>query len=226
MISIDPACQQERDNYKLLIGSIIPRPIAFITTLGGDGTVNAAPFSYFSIASSAPPILSVSVQRKNGEMKDTARNALSRRELVIHIVDESLAEEMNKTAAPLPPEQSELELTALTAVPSEAVAVPGIREAKIRMECVLEQWIPVRGWSGPEADRTEAGERAGGSQISGGEPENVVSDLLLVRVVRFHFDEQVYRGGYIEASALKPVSRLAGDDYAGLGDIFTLIRQR
>ncbi|ANS75882.1 hypothetical protein AWM70_15860 [Paenibacillus yonginensis] len=224
MIAIDPNGQQERDIYKLLIGSIIPRPIAFVTTLGEDGTVNAAPFSYFSIVSSSPPLLSVSVARKGGVMKDTARNTVNRRELVVHIVDEDLAAEMNKTAAPLPPEQSELDLTALTTVPSRKLSVPGIREAKIRMECVLEQHIPVRG-SSAAGSGTE-GSDAEVVEFENPAREEAVCDLLLVRVVQFHIDEAVYRDGYIEAAALKPVSRLAGDDYAGLGDIFTLIRQR
>ncbi|GGA46491.1 flavin reductase family protein [Paenibacillus physcomitrellae] len=223
MISIDPNGQQEQDNYKLLIGSIIPRPIAFVTTIGEDGTVNAAPFSFFSVVSSSPPLLSVSVGRKGGVMKDTARNTVNRGELVIHIVDEDLAVEMNKTAAPLPPEQSELDLTALTTVPSKKVSVPGIREAKIRMECVLEQHIPIRRGSaaGLGTDKAEAE-----AELEDLTSEETVCDLLLVRVVQFHFDEEIYRDGYIEAAALKPVSRLAGDDYAGLGDIFTLIRQR
>ncbi len=76
MISIDPAAQSERDNYKLLIGSIVPRPIALVTTLSKDGVLNAAPFSYFSIVASQPPMLSVAVQRNQGAMKDTARNAI------------------------------------------------------------------------------------------------------------------------------------------------------
>ena len=83
MITLDPASISERDNYKLMIGSIIPRPIAWVTTLTGAGTVNAAPFSYFNIVTSNPPILSVSVQRKNGAMKDTARNAAGLGEFVV-----------------------------------------------------------------------------------------------------------------------------------------------
>ena len=78
----------ETENYKFLIGSIIPRPIAFVTTQSEDGVVNAAPFSYFNIVSSNPPMISVSVQRRNGMMKDTARNATNGKEFVVHIVDQ------------------------------------------------------------------------------------------------------------------------------------------
>ena len=105
VISIDPNTQSEQDIYKLLIGSVVPRPIAFVTTLSEDGVLNAAPFSYFSILTSNPPMLSVSVQRKNGTAKDTARNAMQSGELVIHIVDEDTVEAVNETAANLPPDE-------------------------------------------------------------------------------------------------------------------------
>ncbi|GAA0133779.1 flavin reductase family protein [Paenibacillus sp. YSY-4.3] len=201
MISIDPLLQSERDNYKLLIGSIIPRPIAFVTTLSESGVLNAAPFSYFSIVSSSPPMLSIAVQRKNGVAKDTARNAMNRGELVVHIVDESMAAAVNETAANLPPEESEIALTSLTKVVSEAVAVPGIREAKVRMECVLEKHVTL-----------------------GGTEDAPTTDLLIARVVRFIVDEEIYDQGRIDPVKLNPVSRLAGSAYAGLGKLFEIER--
>ncbi len=76
MLSIDPASLSERENYKFLIGSIIPRPIAFVTTLSKDGILNGAPFSYFNIVSSNPPMISLSIQRREGQPKDTARNII------------------------------------------------------------------------------------------------------------------------------------------------------
>lgn len=89
MLSFHPENQTERENYKLLIGSIIPRPIAFVSTVSNEGTVNGAPFSYFNIVSSNPPLISLAIQRnKNGELKDTARNILTKKEFVVHIVDE------------------------------------------------------------------------------------------------------------------------------------------
>ncbi|MGG4553993.1 flavin reductase family protein [Paenibacillus humicus] len=201
MISIDPSLQSERDNYKLLIGSIIPRPIAFVTTLSESGVLNAAPFSYFSIVSSSPPMLSIAVQRKNGVAKDTARNATARGELVVHIVDESMAAAVNETAANLPPEESEIALTSLTKVASEVIAVPGIREAKVRMECVLEKLVTL-----------------------GGTEDAPTTDLLIARVVRFIVDEEIYEEGRIDPVKLNPVSRLAGSSYAGLGKMFEIER--
>lgn len=202
MLSIDPTGQSVQDNYKLLIGSIVPRPIAFVTTQSKEGVLNAAPFSFFNIVTANPPMVAVSVQRKpGGVQKDTARNAAIAGEFVVHISDESYIEAINVTAANLPPEESEVDLAGLTAIPSELVSVPGIAEARIRMECVLEQSLPL-----------------GGSKAS------PACDLLIGRVVRFHVDEALYENGRISAEALKPVSRLAGSDYAKLGEQFSIER--
>lgn len=204
MISIDPSVQTESENYKLLIGSIIPRPIALVTTLSQAGVLNAAPFSFFSIVANSPPLISISVHRKQGVMKDTARNAIEMGSFVVHITDESIIQQVNETAANLPPNESEVERAGFTPVASEIIVVPGLQEAKIRMECVLEQSIPL-----------------GGSGIEGDPP---ACDLLIGRVVRFHFDEAVYEDGHINPDKLNPMSRLAGNDYAKLGTRVTLER--
>jgi len=201
MLSIDPNELTARDNYKLLIGTIIPRPIALVTTLGEDGTLNAAPFSFFNIVSSDPPMVSVAVQRKQGIQKDTSRNAIALGAFVVHIVDEDNVEAVNRTAASLPPQVSEMTLGGLTEAASIRITVPGIAEAKARMECVLEQSIPL-----------------------GGTENAPACDLLIGRVVAFHLDETIYHDGYISAEVLKPVSRLAGNDYARLGSTFTIER--
>lgn len=202
MISLDPASQSERDNYKLLIGSVVPRPIAFVTTLAPDGTLNAAPFSYFNVVTAKPPMVSVSIQRRNGVFKDTARNAIGLGAFVVHIADESYLEQLSRTATNAPPDVSEVALAGLTPTPSEAIAVPGIAEAKIRMECVLERAIP----------------------LGGSSPESPAADLLIGRVVRFHLAESIYENGRILAGQFLPVSRLAGSDYAKLGETFSLDR--
>lgn len=195
MLSFDPEKQTERENYKLLVGSIIPRPIAFVTSISQEGIVNAAPFSYFNIVSSNPPMLSVSVQRKGSERKDTARNVLAGKEFVVHIVDEENVVEVNETAANLPPDESEIDVTKLTLVDSETVGVPAVEQSKVRFECVLHQAV-----------------------------ELTHNDLLIGRIVRIHVDEAIYENGRIDAEGLKPVSRLAGANYAKLGEIFSLKR--
>jgi flavin reductase (DIM6/NTAB) family NADH-FMN oxidoreductase RutF len=201
MISIDPSHQSDEINYKLLIGSIIPRPIAFVTTLSAEGILNAAPYSYFNIVASNPPLISISVQRRNGERKDTSRNAVTNGAFVVHISDESYIGQINDTAASLPPEESEVTLAGLTPCASKKINVPGIAEARIRMECVLEHAIPLGGTEGAPA-----------------------CDLLIGRVVIFHIDESVYENGHVNPQALKPVSRLAGSNYAKLGEIIEIAR--
>ncbi|QCJ41247.1 flavin reductase family protein [Bacillus sp. S3] len=202
MLSIDPASLSEKENYKFLIGSIIPRPIAFVTTMSTDGILNGAPFSYFNIVSSNPPMISLSIQRAQGRQKDTARNIIETKEFVVHIVDDHNVEKVNKTAASLPPEQSEIELAKLTPVNSVKVSVPGVKEAKIRMECRLEHSLEL-----------------GGSDSSG-------CDLIIGKIVQFHIDESIYEKGRIDPMGLAAVSRLAGNYYAKIGEIFEIERPK
>ncbi|TWT00472.1 flavin reductase family protein [Planomicrobium sp. CPCC 101079] len=197
MLSFDPKEQTERENYKLLIGSIVPRPIAFVISRSANGLLNAAPFSYFNVVSSDPPMISISVQSRAGTPKDTAQNAIETGEFVVHVVDESNVEQVNRTAASLPPDESELDLTDFTLTESEAITVPGVNEAKVRFECRLEQVVELGG-----------------------------TRLLIGKVVRFHVDESIYENGRIHHELLKPVSRLAGTNYAKLGEVFSIDRPK
>lgn len=201
MIPINPKQNSERDNYKLLVGSVIPRPIAFITTQSESGVVNGAPFSYFNIVSSNPPMVSVAIQRPNGKLKDTARNIYDTGEFVVHIVDDKNVEKINETAASLPPSQSEVEKADLTLVSSTEIGVPGVKESKVRMECRLVQALPLGG-DGPG------------------------SDLFIGEVLLFHIDEEIYESGRIDPIGLGAVSRLAGTNYAQIGEIFSIERPK
>lgn len=202
MLSIDPATLSERENYKFLIGSIIPRPIAFVTSLSEDGVLNGAPFSYFNIVSSNPPLISLSIQRSGGRQKDTARNIINKKEFVIHIVDEDNVQKINETAASLPPDQSEIELAELTPVESVKTSVPGVKEAKVRMECVLEHSLEIGGVNSPGCD------------------------LIIGRVVQFHIEDDIYENGRIDQRGLAAVSRLAGASYAKIGETFEIERPK
>ncbi|MCY7836021.1 flavin reductase family protein [Bacillus haynesii] len=202
MLSIDPHTKTERDNYKFLIGSIIPRPVAFVTSVSEEGVLNGAPFSYFNIVSSNPPMISLSIQRSEGSQKDTARNILNSKEFVVHIVDEQNVEKINTTAASLPPNQSEVQLAELTPVESVKVSVPGVKEAKVRMECVLEYSLEL------------------GDKYSPG------CDLIIGRVVQYHIKSGIYENGKIDPRGLGAISRLAGHDYAKIGEIFTRKRPK
>jgi flavin reductase (DIM6/NTAB) family NADH-FMN oxidoreductase RutF len=201
MKPIDPETLSIKENYKFLTGSIIPRPIAFVSTLSKDGVLNAAPFSYFNALTSNPPLIAISIGRKEGKQKDTSRNAEALGEFVVHIPDETYIEAVNQTAANLGPEESEVDLAKLTPVESVKVKVPGIAEASIRMECVVDQILPL-----------------------GGTPDEPATDLLIGRVVYYHIADELYNQGRIDAKRLRPVGRLAGTNYAKLGEIFSIDR--
>lgn len=200
MISIKPDEMSERDNYKFLIGSIIPRPIAVVSSLSKEGVVNIAPFSYFNIVTANPPIISLSIQRKSGEMKDTTKNILGNKQAVIHIADEENIESTNQTAANLKSSESELFRTDFTLGSSVLVSVPLINELKIKMEVGLYQHVPIM------------------------DQEQVTADLLLLKVENYHIQEGLYKKGRIDADLLKPMSRLAGNDYAALGKKMSIKR--
>lgn len=197
---LDPKDLTQRENYKLLIGSIIPRPVAVVSTQSADGIVNIAPFSFFNIVSSEPVILSLAIQRKEGELKDTARNLLATKEAVVHILDQTNVQEANKTAALLPADQSELTVSGFTTTTSKMIAVPGLKEANVRLETILHQHVPIK------------------------KDQQTTADLLLLEVVGYQIAEDVYQDGKIDPRALQAVSRLAGNSYATIGEIFDIKR--
>lgn len=189
--------------YKFLIGSVVPRPIALITSQSEEGLLNIAPFSFFNIVASEPALLSVAVNRKEGEMKDTARNILTTKEAVVHVVTEDNVANANQTAALLPPDESELDHTTFTTTDSEMVSVPSLNESSIRFEVKLYRHIEIKN------DRNEN-----------------TSDLLLLEIQKMAIDESIYHleNGHIDVENIKSVSRLAGNDYARLGETFTIER--
>lgn len=202
VISINPNQLSDRDNYKMLIGSVIPRPIALITTISEKGILNVAPFSYFNIVSTNPPLLAVSIGRRDGKMKDTSTNITETKEFIVHIVDESIVHEMNETAATLPAESNEIDLTSFSTIKSEQVNVPAIKQAKIRMECVLEKHVPLGGNDSPS------------------------NDLIIGKVVQYHIKNKIYQDGKIDPFGLAPVSRLAGHCYGNLGKTYEIERPK
>lgn len=135
-MELDLEGQHASRAYPLLVSLITPRPIAWVTTVGADGIVNAAPFSFFNLLGSNPPIIGVCPgDRADGEPKDTARNIRENHEFVVNLVDEGLAEAMNRTAASLPYGVSELTQAGLSIAPSSLVAPPRIAEAPASIEC-------------------------------------------------------------------------------------------
>lgn len=181
-----------KERMKILKGSIVPRPIAWITTVNSDGSVNLAPFSHFSLLSSS--LVSVSFTRRaDGEGKDTLKNLLREKEAVVHIPHRALIEATDLTSDPLPPNVSEVTKAGLTLAQSSSISTPGIREARIRLETVLHQHLP----------------------LTDLEEQQVEADLVILRVKLARLDPAVYdlETGYISHDALDPLTRLGGPYY-------------
>ncbi len=190
-----PADLSPLENYKLLIGAVIPRPIAWVTSLGQGGIVNAAPFSAFTFVSSDPPMLGFNAGRRDGELKDTPRNVEAMQEFVVNIVSVPLGPQMHQTSADYPPGTSELKAVGLTAAPSQQIKTPGILEAPVRMECRLHAIHPFG--VGP-------------------------AWFLVGEVVAFHIRKGIIQKGKIDSFALDPLCRLGGPNYATLGEPISL----
>lgn len=185
----------ENEMYKLLTGSIVPRPIAWVSTISKDGALNLAPFSFFTIASRNPPTLLISigqgVNERAGSIKDTLTNIRDMKEYIINIVPESLGEAMYRSSANVEPEKNEFELANVTVQRGKLLNVPAVLESPISIELTLDQIIPLG-----------------------------VDHLVLGKVECVQIDEAIYAGNYkIDISKLKPLASLAGD-FAGLTPSF------
>lgn len=188
-------------NYKFIIGSILPRPIAVVSTVNEDGTNNLAPFSFFTAVSAKPMILAFSplIRSATGEQKDTPRNILRDKEFVINIVSEDIANQVNLCSAELPYGQDEFAHSGLTPIDSEMVKAKRIKESLIHFECKFR-------------DRLSYGDEPGCGQIITGE------------VIKVHVDESIYENGRINTKKLNPVARGAGNDWFRSTDVFEMER--
>jgi flavin reductase (DIM6/NTAB) family NADH-FMN oxidoreductase RutF len=201
VVELIPDALPWRDVYKLLVGAIVPRPIAFVSTVSRDGTRNLSAFSFFNGVCPKPFIVAFApmFRGQDGQKKDTLRNIEETRQFVINVVSEDIVEKMNLTAPEFPPEVDEFEVSGLTPIPSVDVAPPRVAESAIQMECELEQIL-------------QFGDGPGGGF------------LVLGKVVRMHVRDDVYVDGKINPDALAAVGRMAGNDYARTRDRFALSR--
>ncbi|BAK31143.1 flavin reductase family protein [Erysipelothrix rhusiopathiae] len=126
-----------KDRYKFLTGSVVPRPIAWITTRNSDESINLAPFSYFSLVATEVPIVSVAINRNKGKLKDTSKNLLQTRECVIHIANHEFVEAMNASSMTLPYGESEVSKLNLETQSSVMIETPSLKDVKIKLETVL-----------------------------------------------------------------------------------------
>ncbi len=201
-IGLDPNDLSMKDKYKLLIGAIVPRPIAFVSTLSDDGIANLAPFSFFNGISSDPPclIISTTYRSTDGQKKDTARNIEASGEFVVNAVTEEIVGPMNQTSAEYAQDISEFEKAGLTKAPSKIIKVPRVAESPINLECKLYQTVQI-GDAGP------------GSSI-----------LIIGEIAYYHIREDLYQDGRILTEKLKPVGRLAGTSYCPVREAFEIPR--
>jgi flavin reductase (DIM6/NTAB) family NADH-FMN oxidoreductase RutF len=195
MTTLDPNELPAEQAYRLLTGIVVPRPIAWVTTVSATGSVNLAPFSAFTFVSPKPPLLAISVGRKAGVYKDTARNILAGEEYVVHIADQPLIEPLHLSSTEHAPDVSEVDVLGLETLPSVHVKPPRLAAAPIAMECRLRHCI-------------EFGETR--------------TRLLVGEVVLFHFRKKLLRDGKVDTKELDPICRLGGPRYATLGEIVTL----
>jgi flavin reductase (DIM6/NTAB) family NADH-FMN oxidoreductase RutF len=192
---IDPDSLDPQSRYKLLIGSVVPRPLAWTSTMNRKGVHNLAPFSFFTVASRNPPMLCISVGPRTDQppdTKDTLSNIEEMKEFVINIVSQPLWNAMYESSRTHPPEADEFEKAGLTAAGCEVVRAPRVEEAAVSMECVLERVL-----------------------------ELGTDHLVIGRMVRFHVREELYENGRINVAKLQPLGRLTGN-YTKIETIFEL----
>ncbi|MEK7390478.1 MAG: flavin reductase family protein [Elusimicrobiota bacterium] len=199
-MDLDPETLSARERYHLLISTVLPRPIAWVSTVSPEGALNLAPFSFFTgIAANPMSVCFAPVNDRNGKKKDTLINIEATKQFVINIVDEPNAAKMNATSAPFPYGISEFEKAGLTPLPSTAVKPPRVAESPASMECELLQIV-----------------RLGQGPLAG--------NLVIGKVVRFHCAQGLGPGGTIRHQELKAVGRLEGDWYVRTLDAFELPR--
>lgn len=198
---LHPDALTNRDRYKLIIGGIVPRPIAWVSTMDLAGNLNLAPFSYFTAVCPTPLTLVFcpGIHAHSGEKKDTWRNIEARPEFVINITNEETAAQMNRSATVLPYGHSEFGWAGVTPVPSETISVPRVAEAPIAYECRLQQIVTISDQPG------------GGAAIFG-------------TVTCVHVRDDLISDGRIDTSQLRPVGRLAGNAYARITETFVMPR--
>lgn len=140
---LDPFQMRPRDAYQLLISSVVPRPIAWVSTVAQDGSYNVAPFSFFMGVTGDPPTVAFTCNGRRGSKKDTLSNVETSGEMVINIATEEIAQKMNATSAEFPPEIDEFEDACLTPLPSQLVKAPRVAESPVNIECKLKQIVYV-----------------------------------------------------------------------------------
>ena len=183
--------------YRFMIGIVVPRPIAFVSTVGNGGAFNVAPFSYFNAITNKPPLIGISITNRAGEPKDTLRNIQGAGDFVVNVVNESLLERVVHASGEWAKDVDEFRLTGLTPVKSDLVQSPRVGESPVSLECRLFRIVEL-----------------GDSFFTVGE------------IVRAHVAEDVLTDGRVDVEKLKPVGRLGGDGYSIVRNVIHYARPK
>lgn len=202
-MQFDPQTAPAGALSKIINGSVVPRPIAWVSSVDANGVPNLAPFSFFNVAAHKPPTLlfCVEVRGTDGGVKDTYKNILATKQYVINIATEPLAEAMNLSSTELPPERNEFEVAGLTAAPSVRVIAPRVAESPVSFECELRQVVPI-------GDGTP-----GSSWI-------MIGEIVYIHVA----DDIINEKFYIDAQKLGAIGRLSGFGYTRTTNTFDMKR--
>lgn len=198
----DPAEHPFSETHKLMIGSIVPRPIALVSTTSNNGINNLAPFSYFNGVCSKPPTIMFAPARRgwDGKEKDTLINIRNTKEFSINIVSEDIGEKMVKCSTDYEKEVDEYSKSGLSPLSSKKIKPPIVSESKISLECILNQIVQI-------------GKEDAGSGF-----------IVIGTIVLFHIDDEVYDNGRIILDKLQPLGRVAGNGYVRSTDTFDIAR--
>ena len=200
-MQFDPDALEPSAIYKLLTGAVIPRPIGWISSISDDGINNLAPFSYFNAIGEDPPHVMFSTTRGNNTNKDTLNNVLATRQFVVNMVTEDTVERMNMTSQTVPSDVDEFLLAGLTPIPSVRIKPMRVKESPITFECELVHHYTLE------------------------DHKNGGATMIVGKIIMMHIDESVLLDNYkINLDTYKPVARLAGANYAKLGEIFSIKR--
>lgn len=194
---LDPKTIPPGDFHRFMIGVVVPRPIAFVSTISAGGQLNVAPFSFFNALTNRPPLLGISITRRGAAPKDTLRNIEQTGEFVVNTVDEALAARMVQTSGDWPEDVDEFHLTGLTPVPSDRVRPPRVGESPVSMECRRHQVIEL------------------------GSTHFVVGEIVCA-----HVKDEVLTDGRVDIGKLRPLGRLGGDEYSVVREVIRMARPK
>lgn len=203
-MEIDPTTISYKSVYKIMTGSILPRPIGWISSIDSSGRPNLAPFSFFNAVCSNPPtvLFCSSIRGSDGKTKDTLNNVRATNEFVVNIVTEELLQAMNASSIEAPPDFDEFNYAGLTLAPSVMIKPPRVKESPIHYECRVKQIIDIS-------------DQPGGASI------------VIGSIVHIHVDDGVMLGeDKIDLTALKPIGRLMGSGYCRVTDIIEIERPK